>query len=239
MKKISGFTLFIFLTAASYAQNVGIGTTTPHPSAALHIASTQKGLLMPVMDSTQRNAIASPAQGLLIYQSRDNAGFYYFAGGKWNKVGGDGNEWKLNINNAIYTTKNAGIGTTDPHSSAALDISDTTKGVLIPRMTQAQRNLITTPGNSLMIFQTDVNAGFYYYETASTSWKKIGGDGNEWIKNAASDIYTNTNVGIGNNTPTEKLDITGNIKTTGEIKPNGTNGQANQVLASTGTYGPM
>ncbi|TAD83749.1 MAG: hypothetical protein EAY75_14490, partial [Bacteroidetes bacterium] len=53
--------------------------------------------------------------------------------------------------------------------------------------------------------------------------------------NANNDIYTNKNVGIANDNPTEKLDIIGNIKTTGEIKPNGTAGLANQVLTATGS----
>ena len=42
------------------------------------------------------------------------------------------------------------------------------------------------------------------------------------------------NVGIGTTTPAEKLDVSGNIRTTGEIKPNGVAGQANQVLTSNG-----
>jgi hypothetical protein len=42
------------------------------------------------------------------------------------------------------------------------------------------------------------------------------------------------NVGIGTSTPSEKLDVSGNIRTTGEIKPNGASGQANQVLTSNG-----
>jgi hypothetical protein len=42
------------------------------------------------------------------------------------------------------------------------------------------------------------------------------------------------NVGIGTATPAEKLDVSGNIRTTGEIKPNGATGQANQVLTSNG-----
>ncbi len=47
-------------------------------------------------------------------------------------------------------------------------------------------------------------------------------------------FYTQTfaqNVGIGNPTPTEKLDVTGNINVTGTIKANGVDGSANQVLA--------
>ncbi|TAD83748.1 MAG: hypothetical protein EAY75_14485 [Bacteroidetes bacterium] len=60
------------------AQNVGIGTTTPHASAMLDINSTTKGILLPRMDSIQRNAIASPAQGLLIYQTKGNGGLYHY-----------------------------------------------------------------------------------------------------------------------------------------------------------------
>lgn len=50
----------------SYAQ-VGIGTTSPDPSAALEINSTSGGLLLPRMNITQRDAITLPATGLLIY----------------------------------------------------------------------------------------------------------------------------------------------------------------------------
>lgn len=49
--------------------NVGIGTTTPAASAQLDVSSTTKGFLPPRMDSTQRNAIASPATGLTIYNT--------------------------------------------------------------------------------------------------------------------------------------------------------------------------
>jgi len=44
----------------------------------------------------------------------------------------------------------------------------------------------------------------------------------------------NGSLGVGTNNPTEILDVNGNIKTSGEIKPNGTEGMANQVLTSKG-----
>lgn len=65
-----------------------------------------------------------------------------------------------------------GINTSTPHASAALDISGTNKGLLIPRMTQVQRDAIVSPASGLMIFQTDVSVGFYYYN--GTSWTNIG-----------------------------------------------------------------
>lgn len=54
-----------------------------------------------------------------------------------------------------------GTGTA-PDGSAILDLNITTKGFLVPRMTQAQRNAITSPANSLLIYQTDNTPGFYY-----------------------------------------------------------------------------
>lgn len=57
-----------------------------------------------------------------------------------------------------------GIGTTTPDPSAQLDVTSTDKGVLVPRMTEAQKNGISSPATGLLIFQTDGSSpGFYYY----------------------------------------------------------------------------
>lgn len=88
---------------------------------------------------------------------------------------GSGNVWGFYQNpNSVNTIKNyfggaTGIGTNSIAASAALDITSTTKGLLIPRMTQAQRNAISSPATGLQIFQTDGTAGFYYY--TGSSWK--------------------------------------------------------------------
>ena len=58
--------LFLICCQLSFAQ-VGIGTTDPDPSAALDVSSTSGGLLLPRMNLVERNAITSPATGLLIY----------------------------------------------------------------------------------------------------------------------------------------------------------------------------
>jgi hypothetical protein len=56
-----------------------------------------------------------------------------------------------------------GINTTSPHPSAALDITSTNKGLLIPRMTLSERDLITAT-NGLLIYCTDCNPkGVYIY----------------------------------------------------------------------------
>jgi len=70
--------LLLLGTLAARAQGVGIGTTAPDASAALDIVSSSKGALLPrVADAT---TVASPATGLLVFQTGGTPGFYYNAG---------------------------------------------------------------------------------------------------------------------------------------------------------------
>ena len=88
MRKVKHTNLFLFvfsliITVSTPAQqNVGIGTTTPAASAQLDVTSTTKGFLPPRMDSTQRNAIVSPATGLTIYNTTIKA-FQIYNGTAW------------------------------------------------------------------------------------------------------------------------------------------------------------
>jgi hypothetical protein len=58
--------------------------------------------------------------------------------------------------------QSVGIGTQTPNSSAMLDISSTSKGLLIPRMTENEKSQIANPATGLLIWQTDGTPGFYY-----------------------------------------------------------------------------
>lgn len=62
-------------------------------------------------------------------------------------------------------------------NSALLDLKSTNQGILVPRMTQANRNAITSPATGLMIFQTDNTLGFYYNAgtPATPNWQTVGG----------------------------------------------------------------
>jgi hypothetical protein len=71
------------------AVGIGTGTTAPAASSILDLTSTSKGILIPRMSTTQRNAITSPAIGLLVYDTTLNA-FYYYNGTAWSGIGGGG-----------------------------------------------------------------------------------------------------------------------------------------------------
>lgn len=62
-----------------------------------------------------------------------------------------------------------GIGTTTPDASSMLDIQSDAKGVLIPRMTTAQRTAILTPANGLLVFDTDTQSFWFY----GGSWTEL------------------------------------------------------------------
>ena len=86
MNKALTILVFLAFTIASMAQNVGIGTNTPAPSAQLDVSSTSKGFLTPRMTAAQRIAISSPTNGLLVYQTDAPIGFYFYKGGVWTSL---------------------------------------------------------------------------------------------------------------------------------------------------------
>ena len=76
------FIAFIAVNLTAFAQ-VGINTNTPEASAALDVTSTEGGILIPRLTETQRDAIASPATGLMIFQTDQTTGFYFYDGAAW------------------------------------------------------------------------------------------------------------------------------------------------------------
>jgi hypothetical protein len=82
MKPLLSLIIALLFIEMSQAQNVGIGTNSPSATAALDVSSTNKGFLPPRMDSTQRNAIVSPAAGLTIYNTSIKA-FQCYNGSAW------------------------------------------------------------------------------------------------------------------------------------------------------------
>lgn len=72
---------------------------------------------------------------------------------------------------AISAKSQVGIGTSVPDASAQLEILSSSKGLLIPRLSLAQRNDINNPANGLLIYQIVNSPGFYYYNNGQ--WQKL------------------------------------------------------------------
>ena len=114
---------------ASLMAQVGINTTTPDPSSMLDIQSTAKGLLIPRMTLVERNNISSPAQGLMVYQTDNTPGFYYYNGSTWSAiVAAEDDKWIVQgVNMYNANTGKVGIGTSSP--DAPLDIEATNAAI--------------------------------------------------------------------------------------------------------------
>ncbi len=183
-----GLFLCLLFTQHTYGQGVGINTdnSDPDASAALDVKSTNKGILIPRLSQAQRDQITTPATGLLVFQTDQTPGFYYYNGTNWQPVGG-ADQWTATNNGLHRPTGNVGIGTDS--ATAVFDVQSTTSGSLaLPRMTTAQRNAITQAQTGMMIFNT------------STSCIDVFQENQSWYSLCALTGQTQTD-GLGNVAP--------------------------------------
>jgi Chaperone of endosialidase len=100
----------------------------------------------------------------------------------------------ITISHHCVIAQNVGIGTSAPNANAILDMASTTKGILIPRMTTAQRNAIPNTAG-LMVYDTDTD-GFWFNN--GTDWFDVN---STWDRDEAITythaLNTSTVIGIG------------------------------------------
>jgi len=135
-----------------------------------------------------------------------------------------------------------GIGTTSPDASSVLDVTSTEGGMLIPRMTQTERDNINSPATGLLIYQTDNSPGFYYHN-GSTWITIISGntDDGDWTINAGNVERNSGNVLINTTDQSFKLSVAGESatrqNTSIDIGPNTINDNALEINRSYNAYG--
>ncbi len=125
---------------------IGDNPTTINNSALLELESSDKGILISRMTEAQKNAIVSPATGLLIYQMDGSSGFYYYTGSVWQN---------MIDNQAIYAHLSDSLEqqptTTDPTAVSFTTndeingISHTAGGSTITILTAGVYNLMVQP----------------------------------------------------------------------------------------------
>lgn len=126
----------ISLATFSNAQNVGIGTHTPAPSAKVHISDPNRGLLLPhvslVAVTNTTTPINMPATGLLVWNTNptvtggNGTGFYYWNGSLWTplKSNAGGNNGLSLVGSNIELGGNLTHGTTVNCNGEALTFED-------------------------------------------------------------------------------------------------------------------
>lgn len=141
--------------------------TTGHASTVLDIKSTSKGVLIPRVTLTERGQIASPATGLLVFQTDNTPGFYYYNGSQWAQVGSgtssDGSETKISSGTNLTVS---GSGTTGSPYLVTYGAQS---------VTQSQRNSIASPYAGQFVWCSNCGPAGEYQVYNGTSWTNMCG----------------------------------------------------------------
>ncbi len=267
MKKIYTVAALLFASLTTNAQNVGIGTASPNPSAKLEIVDINRGILLPRVALTATNIaapVATPATWLVVFNTATagagatavSPGLYYWDGTQWVRfqAGNAATDWTL-LGNASTNAATNFIGTTD-----AVDF--------VTRTSNAERMRVTSAGNMGLgtnnpsarlhvaggairpeagnVSAAGINWGLDVFggggDEPSIRYYTEGGENTKLLianQNDADDditmeagfllfrtgdasgtpdadrmiITTAGNVGINTNTPAERLEVVGNVRT--------------------------
>jgi len=150
-------TAFLTVMCTTAFAQVGVGTANVEATAVLEVSSTTQGFLPPRMTETQRDAINSPATGLVIFNTDDDC-LNIYDGTGWAKECGDPISGSTVASGKVTDlTNQVAIGTTSPDESAILEMSSTEQGFLPPRLTETERDAISNPSLGLVVFNIDSN----------------------------------------------------------------------------------
>lgn len=178
MKKIALLIILFHISFCFYSQNVGIGNN--NPQSKLHVTGAIRSDTLIYTGPTVRHLFSAPNGR--IYDSVVVAAADWLINGNAN-IGATNFLGTTNANDLIFRTNNIeaarftaasrfGIGTAAPDISAIVEMVSTTGGLLIPRMTTAQRTAIATPANGLLVYDLTVNC-LFFYNTALVAWQSL------------------------------------------------------------------
>lgn len=122
---------------------IGISTNAPNASAQMEIVSTSRGFLMPRMTSAQRAAIATPATGLVVYQTDGTSGFYFYTGSAWKYILGAGDVSAISsLNGLTGATQTFATGTSG--TDFGISSTGTTHTFNLPTASASARGLLSS-----------------------------------------------------------------------------------------------
>ena len=171
--------IIILLATMPIMAQVGIGTTTPEPSSALQIDSTTGGFVPPRMTNEQMNAIPTPLEGSIVYNTTFSALFLY-SSGTWNNITRPdlpsivlAKDWGANDDNNLVQTN------TNTYYNFPLNVDE---------IASTEENFFTVTANGTIQVKKDGN----YMITAGFAVNSLPTGGHKYIigvyKNSTSNL---------------------------------------------------
>jgi len=229
---------FQYLNYNSNGGQMGIGSTggsgtSPQivPSAQLAVTSSTRGFLPPAMTNTERDAISSPADGLMVYSETDNK-IQFYNGTAWTDAGGSGG-------GSIYTADG------DIPTGTNREVTLTGTSTLFFRNVKNQGDFriggddnAALPQSNYSIAQVGSTVTHYSYQSAFNAGSNSDpshanfGPGANWLYVSAQGLeHHKVSVGVGiNGTVNDRLVVKGQGQTTSKYTARFLDGADNDIL---------
>ncbi|MBN2173314.1 MAG: hypothetical protein JW731_04235 [Bacteroidales bacterium] len=230
--------LLIFLIAVmtgheTRPQGVAVNEdqSAPHPSAMLDVKSTLKGMLVPRMTTSQRTAISSPAEGLLVFDVTTGTFWFYESG--WQELGGGSSHWNQNGNDIYYNSGNVGIGDQTPQSAftvgdgdkfqvdethGGISFNDPNATITFPPVSGSSNPIITMFASGTSNMERMIIAHSSDYPDWGLSYEDLS-DEFHFVAGGINTITISPlgRLGIEQENPAYNLDVTGTARITGSM----------------------
>ena len=208
---------------------VGIAPTAivPHPSAMLDIRSTDKGVLITRITTAQRLAIASPANGLLVFDLNTSSFWFYF-GSSWTEISSSLTGWSTKGNAGTDTAVNF-IGTTD-NMPLRFRINNVRSGEINPGVGVVALGVSALKSNTTGFSNSAFGHG-------SLSSNTTGNDNSAFGTFAlTSSVSGNANTATGQHSLLNNITGSANTASGASAMRNNINGYSNTAIGVTALY---